>query len=685
MIKLYAEGIELDFFEDEGIVLNRSVKNLQDISAVFSTFSQQFTLPASPTNNRVFQHYYRDDINASISSLKRLTAYITLNGKVFESGGLQIEGASIINGVARDYKVGFYGNTSKLKELAGGETLKALDLSSYDHFYEASTILPAFGATSTGATLGLFGGDIIYPLFSPVKNWYYDSGTDHGENNIAFHVDHGVNVHGVNYFEPKPAIKVTKILEAIEARYGLTFTGSFLTSSPFTELFLWLHNKEGYTFEGVDDTNNFSTITEPLFNVTHTKNVLNTKLDNVNNTMSFKVISPTLEIGFGIEFTTLTDDVFIDAYVNSSFVSRRKFTTTAVSQSFSFNNLAGGEDIKFRIVKTTASVTVALEYSATALLGFIQQGAATQPLFTGVQSNTTYTDSVVVSNLLPDQPIVEFLNGLIKMYNLIVTSEDGITFNFETYDSFYGAGDEVDLSRWLDTREVEVQEVPRYGALEFRYNESDQVLQKRYRAQNGRGYGDLVQRFNFDSEDTFSINVPFDLPFTEILTDRAAPSTFTAFSVYQSIDVDEQGEASSYYGSPVLFYHSENLDITTTPISWLDEVKAETRINLIPFCQTVNSTTASVAKDICFSEEVNPYLRTTADENLYSGYWSSFISNIYNNRTRLFKISAYINMGVYMKLKLNSIILWKGRKYIINNMSTDFKTGKTELELITKI
>ena len=53
----------------------------------------------------------------------------------------------------------------------------------------------------------------------------------------------------IKYNEVKPAIKVTKLLEAIEAKYGITFGGSFVTSSPFDQLYLWAHRFEGYLYD----------------------------------------------------------------------------------------------------------------------------------------------------------------------------------------------------------------------------------------------------------------------------------------------------------------------------------------------------------------------------------------------------------------------------------------------------
>lgn len=685
MIKIFVEDTELDLFDDEGIQLVQSVKNLRDISTVFTTYTQQFTVPASKRNNQIFQHYYRDDLQTTVSSLKRLDAHITLNGEVFQKGGVQIEGASIVNGVPRDYKLGFYGNVSRMKEYAGEDTLKDLDLSTYNHIYDGTTIIDGFGSETSGSFVGLNGGDLIYPLFSPVRNWVYDSTASSTTNNIAW-VDDGT-VNGVYYYELKPALKVSKILDAIESKYGVTFSGSFLSSAPFSTLFLWLHNREGYTFEGQDDITSQGVNIRPFPNWTHSLTTTNLTANNTDLNFTTGSYIGTKSWEFTIEFTTLNNPAFLYLYENGVLRQTIKATATATPYVFNTSSIAGNANanIEIKIAKTTANLTMEADYTLSETSGIFAAATSSASGGSGAQSSTTFTETVLVSNLIPDIRIIDFLNGLVKMYNLIITSDDGETFTFQPYSDFYSAGDEIDLSRWLDTREVDVNNIPRYGALEFKFNESDQVLHKQYRQSNGRGYGDLVARFNFDQDDTFSVEPPFDIPFTELLTDEGTGTSFTDFTVYKSIEVNESGEGSSYYGAPVLFYYGENIDISSTSISFVDENDTEIEIVEIPLCETIDSSTQSVSNGLTFSEEINPYLNNKAADNLYSGYWSDFITNTYNQQAKQYRISAYINYGLLSRMSLNSIVLWKGRKYIINQISTDFKTGKTELELITKL
>ena len=53
-----ADGyIALDLFKDEKIEINLQIKNLTDISKVRTDFTQNFTIPCSPTNNKMSVSY----------------------------------------------------------------------------------------------------------------------------------------------------------------------------------------------------------------------------------------------------------------------------------------------------------------------------------------------------------------------------------------------------------------------------------------------------------------------------------------------------------------------------------------------------------------------------------------------------------------------------------------------------
>jgi hypothetical protein len=285
-VDLYVNGFRLDLFDDEEITINLSVQNVQDISKVFTDFTQGFTIPASPRNNEILQHYYNSNItsssittetggspvwnsigitwniwttawNAGASSTSvantfdgrlRQEARIEINSLPFRTGVVEIDNVQLKGTEPYAYSLTFYGDVVGLSDLFGDDYLYDLDFSAYDLEYTDDNVYDGLTADDFN--------ELFFPLMSPVKNWIYRSGggeAAHVDNNIAYHSGHGENTHGINYYELKPALKVTAVLSAIEAKYGITFTGSFISSVPFTDLSIWLHRFEGYLFAGGND------------------------------------------------------------------------------------------------------------------------------------------------------------------------------------------------------------------------------------------------------------------------------------------------------------------------------------------------------------------------------------------------------------------------------------------------
>jgi hypothetical protein len=135
------------------------------------------------------------------------------------------------------YSLTFFGDVVGLSDLFGDDYLYDVDFSAYNHNYDPDTIYDYVSSNVNGT-------DIIYPLMSPKDNWYYDSGAGPFTG-----VNLEVAVSKLEYYMLKPAMKVQKILETIASNYGITFTGSFLSSAPFNLLYLWLHRREGYMYE----------------------------------------------------------------------------------------------------------------------------------------------------------------------------------------------------------------------------------------------------------------------------------------------------------------------------------------------------------------------------------------------------------------------------------------------------
>ena len=52
------EPHRIELFNDETISVTSSIQDINDISKIFTDFSQSFTVPATPYNNKIFKHWY---------------------------------------------------------------------------------------------------------------------------------------------------------------------------------------------------------------------------------------------------------------------------------------------------------------------------------------------------------------------------------------------------------------------------------------------------------------------------------------------------------------------------------------------------------------------------------------------------------------------------------------------------
>tara|TARA_R100001163_G_scaffold50923_1_gene38348 strand:- start:159 stop:2465 length:2307 start_codon:yes stop_codon:yes gene_type:complete len=125
-IQLYISNTKVDLFKDETISLTDSIKNVRDIAKVFTTFTKSFTLPASPTNNKLFQHYYNFDIINGYDGRIKRDARIEINQAPYKTGKIKLEGVELKSEQPYAYRVTFFGNTVDLKDIFKEDKLKDL-------------------------------------------------------------------------------------------------------------------------------------------------------------------------------------------------------------------------------------------------------------------------------------------------------------------------------------------------------------------------------------------------------------------------------------------------------------------------------------------------------------------------------------------------------------------------------
>ena len=82
-VEVYIEGQRAEMFNDIGVTITDTIKDVRDVNKVFTEYSQTFSLPASKTNNKIFKHYYNNDILDGFDARIRVPAELELNSIPF--------------------------------------------------------------------------------------------------------------------------------------------------------------------------------------------------------------------------------------------------------------------------------------------------------------------------------------------------------------------------------------------------------------------------------------------------------------------------------------------------------------------------------------------------------------------------------------------------------------------------
>jgi hypothetical protein len=512
---------------------------------------------------------------------------------------------------------------------------------------------------------------------SPVKNWFYQSAAGSGadnQDNIAYRTGgEGQGERGINYFEFKPALKVTAILDAMEVKYGITFTGAFLSAVPFSDLSLWLHRKEGYMYQ--DQPNavtyqkiNFQTRTGTYFDLAN----------DTFDTTSLGVYSFTFFVN------TLSVEANVGLFINGAYRSSVVVPTSAIGTTITsqFFLAAAGDRISLRIKPTQNSTPLTYRFTTWAMDLFPSTSLGTASM----SATDSITATVRVSELMPEIKVKDFLAGIMKMYNMVIVPTAANTFLLQPLQDWYAAGTDKDFQEYLDITQYVVNRPPLYREIEFKYQPTEQILGFQYQQTNNVGFGDLNTNFDFDGDELL-IDVPFECPLYERLTDLHTDA-LTNVIVYKSItsETNEAGIFNPYLGAPILFYATYRIKIDSNPVGYVNVDGTHRRVDDVWYANTSNRyDSIGAAYSICFGGDIDPFHLQSINRSLYYTEWSDYITDLYSKQRRVYNVEAVLPIGKIIALNLQNAIVWNNTKYIINNVSLNMTTGKTTFELLNLV
>lgn len=652
----------LELFNDEKINITLSVQNISDISKTFTDFTQSFTVPGSIVNNRIFEHFYQNDVDGTLDYNLKRPAYIEIDFIPFRQGVISLEKANVKNGLVDNYSITFYGLLTNLKDIFGEVKINQLNLSPLNFTYNATTVQDRITDSVTDY-------DVRFPIIANNQLWTYADG------NVV--TDITTNGGSIEYNELFPSVKVARLFDAIQTDFNISFVSDFLTDERFTKLFLHCKNAERMRFitqvTNIDFFSVASTyvpennyITQDYISIPNDSITI-----NVDDALNASIAS--FEILLDVTSASSSDLAYFEIYKNGAYdstidiIGTGSYSLVAYYNSYPYSN----EVYTFK-VKSTVPITFDMDIIYNAYY-FNPNDPTGTYLNTSTITTTTsvLTADMDVRNYMPDMKIADFFSGILKQFNMTCVGVDTNTFQIEPLENWYNAGSTIDVSKYIDVESVDISRVPLYRNISFKYQQSESFSNRNYFSISNSEYGNTNNIYQYEGGE-YTIESPFEnLLFAEAVGTVTTNTAIIGYFLNQNYQ--------SYIPKPTLFYIYGNTGTLPVPIKFYNGSVNVNLTNYTLFGQdvVVNGDNYSLN----FGADNSIITKNTEPNGLFATYYFSYLSNLYNLKQRLTSVKAMLPLSILTNLQLNDRLIIRDKRYIINDIKMELTSGEAELTL----
>lgn len=714
---------DADLDPQVNILLNDSIKDAKDVGKVMTSYSNQFKLPASKNNNQIFKYFHNHSVLNGFDSRRKHEAIIKLNGFDFKKGYIKLNKVNLKDNAPLSYDIQFFGELSSLKDILGKADLSDLtSLGKYNHEYSIDNVRDGFEegldfsfATSPPLVFKDADGPIKYPLISHTRLFEYDSQKFHRllseEEKAAGYIVGSAD--RLDHSDLKPAIRVSKIFEAIEENFPkIKFNMDWIEStvakfgSPFDDLFMWLHREKGYLNYDVDPP-----APDPIFGTL----VLNIWKNLNDGTGPYEY-----------DYTSGSGDLRpLQVFITGT--SRRKFsgvfTVEGVNDGAVYARVGlkrNGVDVSYLANGATysengsISINFDIDYNLdgdweiTTDIRCENSVGAVIPTLTITDTSNAYgtrtsvygggaislVEDVIVPLSMPKKKIIDFLSDLFKMFNLVAYEERKLDGTYEIYieslDSYYRKGTAYDITQYIDISDSAVERISPYSYVSFKFPEKKTFLAINQEKITGDDFGDVEFRVDFFDEGNnstseylfdggeYNIEPKFEKVMYERLINRDVTGEAQKTNIQIGLYVNDNKEdvPEPVLGEALLFYAvQEQTGFPEQYIRWSDGFNS-TEYN------RPSNVKGDSSQTLHFNAEFDEWELTTNPNSLFNNFYKNYIAGIYSPYARRVILDAYLPSLIYSKIRLNDSIIIDRVVFLIESIKTNLTTGKSSLKLL---
>ena len=716
-VEVFINNQRVDLFDFEDINIVDSVQDVRDIAKIFVPYSREFTVPASKNNNKIFKHYYNNDIVNGFDARFKISAVIKINSQIYKKGRITLLGATLKNNRPSKYKMVFYDTTVDLKTVLRDDMMSDIGtsfLSQYnlDYTYDTALLAMKYGYTLVGGALNFTGviddigspKDLIAPFISS-NNYYFLSsnasdispteGDTESRNILKDATPPSSAPAGINFKDLRLSLRLPIILQAIEAKYpSIKFAGDFFNQNreDFNRLYLWLNSNKGLYGEG-------KSIEFSSDDFTYTSGDPDLRPLEVQGASTTPITYETYYSGIlNVSVNSPDDDYNIkikNAY-NGELLADRKGTGSA---SFNFGVKGGATagitpvEFAFEITEMkSSSLDLNLE-----LRKYVDNPILSdRPTPLGISYYDLFgastSEKFVIADNMPKIKVIDFLTGLFKMFNLTAYVDEDENIVVDTLDDYYSSGKTVDVTKFVDTETIEVTRNNLYSQIDLEFNEpktfatinSNEIFNDEFgneRIENVEKDADLGRILAFDGGD-YKVAPKFEKMQYERMTDQDDKS-LTKIGWGWSVDKKQ----SAILTAPILHYaENTSLEGESYEIEFDPSTGQEQRV-LSQYYRPTNSLSTSIVngQSLHYGSEFHEYNLDLGENSLslYNGFWKNTILAIYDERSRITSLKGNLPTSIINTLKLKDVLVINRKKYRINKLDVNITTGDAALELVT--
>ena len=693
----------VEFFKDETVTLTQTIKNSTVPDKLFTDFTQGFTIPASPVNNKIFKHYYNNGILGFDARIK-VPARLELNLMPFKDGYIKLESVAMEFGKPISYKITFFGNTVGLTELFGEDQLSNLEwLNNFTLLYDGAEIKNTFSTNNNNVTVDgvQYVDPIITPLITHTRRLYYNSTQTvvAGDGNLSYTAS---DLKGVRATDLKYAIRNEVIIKAIEKTYptisfGSSTTRFFRNNNPsFYNMYMWLSRRKG----SVQADSDFAAPVYPSFvQFPTTSDTLSSSDPVTGITINIPIFynnwDATLSCGIDVAAGSSTVIYNYELSYNGLAVSSALNVTGDQSVTIP-NNLQNVTSGTFTLIISPQTTLVIDNVRFDIERAYVNDAGADEEEVNIIQTSSftiTAAFDFIITQQIPQMQILDYLTNLFKMFNLIayVTYDPstGIsTIEVQDYNQYYFGNSNydlgyksIDITKYVAVDKKTIATALPYSEINLSYKDLKTFFASFHKQITNQNWGTETYRGadnTLFSGDTYKVEIGFEHQQYERLINGTGQVKTT---IQWGWSVDDNQE--SYIGNPLQFYAYRKVGGTQLSFMINDSTVEPLTSYWIP-ANSIITGNDTAGQSLNFFAETDEWTFQVNLNTLFKNYYEIYMQGIFDFAKRIITVEAYLPDSVLNELQLNDRFVIGDNTYLINSITTNFATGKSTLELLTE-